>query len=266
MRDVRTTRFDLKLNLTELFGPSEELPAARPNAAEGRLWVDEDLRLRKLEITEGSDGPDAGTHVIELYDFGVDVNIQTPPASETIDFRKGFGKLMGEVPDDLESFQPELAGTWHRAAGGRWRDVTWGVFTADARMAGEAGRCLTFELDPPPNDYPDPFGLLGEVAGPKHNGNLAACLPTTEESPLELLNEYLPLEPGRYFVLAGVAAHADAVIIGLRGGDKVTVDVDPASGVFAWFSPKFEEVVAVGLADGSITCEIDSQGFVEGCA
>lgn len=81
------------------------------------LWIDGESRLRKIVITRpatnGTDDPDApvATMTVELYDYGVDVDVQ-PPEGELISEEEldqltdGFG-LVTEEGGEAEACEPQ---------------------------------------------------------------------------------------------------------------------------------------------------------------
>jgi hypothetical protein len=50
------------------------------------LWIDEESRLRRLKLSEefSEDGPDSMVMTIELFDYGVEVDVQPPPEEQLI--------------------------------------------------------------------------------------------------------------------------------------------------------------------------------------
>jgi LppX_LprAFG lipoprotein len=55
------------------------------------VWIDEDGRLRRFTQSVPSPGGDVEV-TMELYDFGTDVEIDTPPEDETVDFIELLGQ------------------------------------------------------------------------------------------------------------------------------------------------------------------------------
>jgi hypothetical protein len=107
VRAADTTHYRAQVDLTKLV---EQLPPAeRPEPDVQRswgerfvpvdLWIDDDSRLRRIEIARRGSGNDETakqTFTVELFDYGVDVEVQPPPADETIS-QAEFDKIVGPM-------------------------------------------------------------------------------------------------------------------------------------------------------------------------
>lgn len=87
IRGTKTTHYRARVNVKKLV---QQLPPKdRPDDADGaefvpvEVWIDEDSRLRRITTEESVDGGKM-TMAVELYDYGVDVDVEPPPEEETI--------------------------------------------------------------------------------------------------------------------------------------------------------------------------------------
>jgi hypothetical protein len=113
VRGVETTRYRARVDLEKLLQklpPSErpqedvlEMWGARFVPVE--LWIDDESRLRRITIERS---PNAGgdTTTVELYDYGVQVEVE-PPSAEELMSQEEFDKLIGPLLK-LESEQSEV--------------------------------------------------------------------------------------------------------------------------------------------------------------
>jgi hypothetical protein len=91
VRGAETTHYRAKVDMEKLIA---ELPAAeRPDETfdEERfvpveLWIDDENRLRRIRLIEetGTGGGPAAIVTAELFDFGVEVDVEAPPADQLI--------------------------------------------------------------------------------------------------------------------------------------------------------------------------------------
>jgi hypothetical protein len=102
VRGVEARHFRAQVDGRKLL---EQLPSdKRPDPEEvwgGRfvpveLWIDEESRLRRLKLSEefSEDGPDSMVMTIELFDYGVEVDVQPPPGEQLI-FQEELDELIG---------------------------------------------------------------------------------------------------------------------------------------------------------------------------
>lgn len=113
VRGARTTHYRGEVDPEKLLA---ELPAERrpgPASSEDwrnlaavpvEVWVDEDGRVRRIDIEQDMGTEDALGSRFELYDFGVELDVRPPPADELIS-QEEHDKLMGLVAD--EALVPE---------------------------------------------------------------------------------------------------------------------------------------------------------------
>lgn len=107
IRGEETTHYRARVNLNELVKqmPESERPPVELREQFGGpvvpvdLWIDSDSRLRKIVIsrparTEGSVRGPAWTTTVDLYDYGVEVDVE-PPEGELISDEE-FNELAGE--------------------------------------------------------------------------------------------------------------------------------------------------------------------------
>jgi hypothetical protein len=89
VRDVETTHYRAKVDGRKLL---QQMPPSNkryePEAVWGErfipveLWIDEESRVRRIRLTE--DGEGSSVMTIEFFDYGVDVDVQPPPADQVI--------------------------------------------------------------------------------------------------------------------------------------------------------------------------------------
>jgi LppX_LprAFG lipoprotein len=100
VRGVETTRYRAKVDGRKLL---QQMPTSNkryePEEVWGdrfvpvELWIDEESRVRRIRLTE--DGEGSSVMTIEFFDYGVDVDVQPPPADQVIS------------QDELEKLQAE---------------------------------------------------------------------------------------------------------------------------------------------------------------
>jgi hypothetical protein len=114
IRGTETTHHRARVDLTKLV--KQLPPAERPEADLQRfwgerfvpvdLWIDGESRLRRITIARrgvGNNDTAEQTMTVDLFDYGVDVVVQPPPADETIS-QGAFDEIVGPV---LETGEPE---------------------------------------------------------------------------------------------------------------------------------------------------------------
>ncbi|HEX5613661.1 MAG TPA: hypothetical protein VFZ83_00765 [Acidimicrobiia bacterium] len=112
VRDVPTEHYRVEVNLDAALGDVPESMRAdleRSFAVLGLetlpmdVWIDSDDRVRRLDFELSSielaeAGTDLAVHMsMELFDFGVEVNVVAPPPDETVDFLELFGAAIPQV-------------------------------------------------------------------------------------------------------------------------------------------------------------------------
>lgn len=124
VRGVETTHYRARVNLKELV--NQLSPDERPegdveprrglNVVPVELWIDNESRLRRIEITyPAHDENPEQTMSVELFDYGVEVDVGPPPEAETIS-QAEFDKLTADSkstytlePREAEPVTPEEA-------------------------------------------------------------------------------------------------------------------------------------------------------------
>jgi hypothetical protein len=107
VRGVETTHYRAEVDSKKLI---EQLPPGRrpePNEMAGDrllpvdLWIDGESRLRRIRLTEELSEDDEAQMVmtIELFDYGVEVDVQPPPADQIIS-QEELEKLQDKAWDD----------------------------------------------------------------------------------------------------------------------------------------------------------------------
>jgi hypothetical protein len=121
VRGTETSHYRARVDLRKL---EQQLPEAdRPEgqieyAGDERyvpveLWIDDESRLRRITLTEQeAGGSSAMTVTVELYDYGVEFEVEPPPAGELIS-QEEFDKLTsyGEGWTSSESGEGEPLGS-----------------------------------------------------------------------------------------------------------------------------------------------------------
>jgi hypothetical protein len=113
---AETTHFRASVDLRKLVDqlPVAERPADDAVEAWGsrfvpvEIWIDGESRLRRITLERGEDEATMSTRV-ELFDYGVDVDVEPPPADEVIS-REEFDKLArdsGAFTNTLEAGEAE---------------------------------------------------------------------------------------------------------------------------------------------------------------
>jgi hypothetical protein len=109
VRGIRTTHYRGEVDPEKLLA---ELPLERrPGSASSEdwrklapvpieVWVDEEGRVRRIDLQEDIGSPEALTSTFQLYDFGVEVDVRPPPADELVS-QEELNKLMGEPDETL---------------------------------------------------------------------------------------------------------------------------------------------------------------------
>jgi hypothetical protein len=101
VREVETTHYRAKVDgrkLLQQMPPSDK--RYEPEEVWGErfipveLWIDEESRVRRIRLTE--DGEGSSVMTIEFFDYGVDVDVQPPPADQVIS-QEELEKLQYEV-------------------------------------------------------------------------------------------------------------------------------------------------------------------------
>lgn len=100
---VLTTHYMLKLDLKRLAKENTSMSKSIQQVIDmtdadsfpAEAWIDDQGNVRKMKIEMSLNSPTGGelkmTMTEELYDFGVDVTIQRPPASQTVDMSALLG-------------------------------------------------------------------------------------------------------------------------------------------------------------------------------
>jgi hypothetical protein len=269
-------RFDLPAGSPLL--PGLMVPAGV--AAAGTMDVDDSGRLRRLVVepdrrptaAQGEDPPAMPIPLrveMELWDFGVDVEIEEPDPGSVVDFgNPGAEDVLARIaetsgvdrpePSDVldQDDLPQRVGRFALAADGTWEDVSWEIWEAPA---SDGGACYSLELDPPPFD-----GWRGEALDQVDpDGHRDVCGPRADlfdrGDPVQLLGSWSA--SADYWHVAGTTApEITRLAVELDSGRTLDVPVDPDSHVFALFSRtplRVTRVVPDAGDTASIECEPD---------
>jgi hypothetical protein len=106
IRGVATTHYHALLDLGKAIDQAKVPPSLRPSLKQALslfgnessipvdIWVDAASRVRRLTETMNLPGVGAFSTTIDLYDFGVPVNVVAPPADQVAPL-PSFGSLGG---------------------------------------------------------------------------------------------------------------------------------------------------------------------------
>jgi len=208
------------------------------------VWIDDQGRLRRVE---------AGGLELELWDFGVVVDVEVPEDVQD-------GPDMDSAFDAMDEALPQVEGEWSERATGTTSGAEWSVFEAPGSLDGEATTCRTFEIgDDVTAELPEAIGELpvamhGTTFATCGNGTVAATVSGFIADPdVQVL---IPMEDDPPALVAFVIA-PDRAAGGIRlvraGADPVELGVD-ATGVAVWDGTGSPAVTAVELDGGALTC------------
>ena len=107
IRGTETTHYRARVDLTKLV---EQLPpSGRPEGdvqtlwgeryVPVDLWIDDESRLRRITMTRPGFGNDSDAELriaVDLFDYGVDANVEAPPKDERIS-QEEFDRIVGPV-------------------------------------------------------------------------------------------------------------------------------------------------------------------------
>jgi hypothetical protein len=206
--------------------------------------------------------------VLELWDFGVEVDLVAPDPADVVEWDDpeahgdiDDGLSDGEVDDapfDADLHVPELTGPFALSAAGAWRDLTWEVWEAPAT---DGRTCRTFEIDGPEVASLDviPYG-----GWPAHDGVMALCHPDSDAGfgfvqAAEVLSSG-PATADAWYMEGRAAPDVLALEIELADARDLRVPVDPTSGVWVLFDDRevrLTSVVARTVDGQSIACDTE---------
>jgi hypothetical protein len=279
--DATTTyRFDLRSGSRLL--PLMGVPA--DTSVTATIEVDHQGRLRRLVVEPHHPGARTDTGVesfqypvperseLQLWDFGVDVNVDNLPHDAVVDFDdpaaadalarifEPFERANDVAVDAPEMETAEPAGPFAKVAEGRWEDVAWQVWQAPA---ADDHVCHSIILRPPP--YEGLPGTIRTDAGSPGlgdaSGDTYSCGPEADlferGDPVQVITG--SSRDADYWSMLGTAApEISSLQIELNDGEIIDVPVDPASHVFALFSHApltIDKVIPDAGSIASIECE-----------
>lgn len=213
---------------------------------EVEVWLDAEERLRRVR---------AGGAELELWDFGVAVDVEPPTdvADEGSD----------EPPP---GFLPEVAGEWSLQAEGVTGGTSWQVHTAPGRHGEVDLTCRTLEVDDPavPPDLLDPaeegfsFPARGGVLATCGSGSFAFFGAMVADPAVQVLTVGWGLsgeDPALVgFVVSERFRDGGARLV-VEGGAPIELDLD-ATGLAVWDAAGAPPVVALELDGGSVRCAV----------
>jgi hypothetical protein len=105
VRGVETTHYRAKVDGRKLLQQMERADKLHtPEEVWGdrffpvELWIDEESRVRRIRLAEGADANESTVMTIEFFDYGVDVDVEPPPADQVIS-QKELERLQKEAWD-----------------------------------------------------------------------------------------------------------------------------------------------------------------------
>jgi hypothetical protein len=266
VRGVATTRWrvdltDAKPPIPEGCDETEYDVEAEPVPAFD-IWTDAEERVRRirLEMSAEEDAPSV-VMTTELYDFGVEVVVEEPPAEEVFDMTEqmlGMFRGPGTIASDAwEAIaQSDEPGEW----------TLW-FATSDTDV-----RC--YDLESAERDVPWPDEAFPDDTVdddvPMHDGRPAHCLYGGFSPTVVFVDES---ELGTSQIVGAVGASLDSLELRFLDGTTETLSVESRTGLFRSTSPGRElaSVVASGPDGARAECsmsfelEDDESGAVLPC-
>lgn len=110
IRGTETTHYRARVDVERLV---KQLPAKdRPDGdvtdlwgtklVPVEIWIDDESRLRRITIEQTDDDDASMSTTVELFDYGVEVDVEPPPADEVIS-QEAFDKLTGSFTTEESS-------------------------------------------------------------------------------------------------------------------------------------------------------------------
>lgn len=230
------------------------------------VWTDDDERARRVLLTvdgKGFSGTERehASFTTDLYDFGTDVEVTAPPASEVVDDDEMFSSGEGSSGESEVSITHE-AEEIDYGTPGEWKVV------AEGTRAGEPWRVWTTKTSTGVDCY-DAENLAGQhfLPGPSpdevtHDSRAATCVG----------GSVVGLPYGDFIVLAAVTDAGRLSIVGRANGDQATVvfadgstqpmQLDPATHVAQWRGPRPEGIVKIKTNSGTCTLGTEFDGEI----
>jgi hypothetical protein len=142
-------------------GELPDNPASQPSIPEFEVWTDEAGRARRITVTSSATNGDPSiVHTIEFFDFGIDVDVDEPPASDVADETREFLRLI-RGPGEVAS--------WNVVATGdapAWK-LWYGKSSTDVRC---------YDAEWADGRRPEGALLPEDGSTPTHNGRSTECL------------------------------------------------------------------------------------------
>ncbi len=251
VRGDQTSRYRADLDIDPEGDDAHDLWPGGEDAGVVRVWLDGDERVRRIE---------AGALSVELWDFGVPVEVERPDDVSS-DGDVGY----------VGSFFAEVVGDWGVEASGSTAGAEWEVFAAPGRQHGVDVPCRTLELvgQPLPEGNEDLYGDV-DIPFPVHGTIPAVCGSSTlalglgggavSDPALQVLS---PLgggfggEVGSTLVglIVSPRFRNDPVRLVRDGADSVELALD-AAGVAVWDGSEPVAVTAIELGGGAVRCPV----------
>lgn len=209
------------------------------------VWLDARERLRRVR---------GGAIEMELWDFGVPVDVEPPADAVDIDDSDAVG--FGEA---------EVVGEWELQAEGTTGDHAWEVFSAPARHGDVDVTCRTLEIVGAEVIEEEWYGDEGPLF-PQHEGVSAVCGPGVfffgggvADPALQVVGDQdFSSEPtGLVAFVVSERFRGGPVRVVLDGADPVELPLN-GEGLVVWDASTTATVVAVELDGGAVRCPVSS--------
>lgn len=219
VRGVSTTHWleRVPLNSSTAFpcvpkGTPSDVPHPKLTGERTELWTDGQGRLRRMQSSAHYSEPSFDqTLTIEVWDYGTAVDVERPPASDTVDTTAAQIAIFrgtGSAP----------ASAWHVATEG---PELGGYTVYDARTSTGV-RC--YDVDAPGADW---GGSVTEDGTPTHDGRPSQCDISADFVALTPVTLVSDSTPGHTLLVAAVPDAANSVTLVFADGSKQTPRIDP---------------------------------------
>jgi hypothetical protein len=261
VRGVATTRWRVDLSKVEVAIPEGcdevEYDVEGPdNMPAYEIWTDSQGRVRRIRLDMSAAADDGAPAIMttELYDFGVEVDVEEPPAAEVFDMTERMVEMFrgpGTVAADAwEAIaQSDAPGEW----------TLW-FATSDTDV-----RCYDLESRERDMPWPDeafPDDMVDDDV-PMHNGRPAHCLYGGFSPTVVFVDES---ELGTSQIVGAVTSSIDSVELRFLDGTTETLTAESRTGLFRSPSPGRELASVVASGPGEVRSECSMNFELEGDA
>lgn len=190
--------------------------ASRSSTAE--LWVDVDLRLRRVR----AETPVWGVSDYTVTELGAALVVEPPPADLIADLEADLQELAGVKP----------AGPYEPVRSGTTEGVRWTLLRAPGTSNGF---CWRFEADPPLTQVSEAFAPFPE--GGRCIGSPTASADVDLDERVGIAVDADAVETSYDALVLVLPPDVVSVEMAGPGGGLTPVEIDPASGTAVWVSP-----------------------------